>query len=47
MMFYSGIKFDSVEDLDKNFLEKVNSLSLFKKDENYKMYASFSHIFAG
>jgi len=41
------MKFDTVEDLDKNFLEKVNSLSLFKKDENYKMYCSFSHIFAG
>ncbi|MDQ7008884.1 MAG: M3 family metallopeptidase [Candidatus Gracilibacteria bacterium] len=47
MMFYSGEKFDSVEDLDKKYLEKINSLSIFKKEESYKQYASFSHIFAG
>jgi hypothetical protein len=46
MMFYSGEKFKNIEDLDKKFLEKVNELSIFKKEENYKMYCSFSHIFA-
>jgi len=47
MMFYSWEKFNSKEELDKKYLEKVNELSIFKKDENYKMYCSFSHIFAG
>jgi len=47
MMFYSWEKFDKKEDLDKKFLEKVNELSVFKKDENYKMYCSFKHIFSG
>jgi Zn-dependent oligopeptidase len=28
-------------------LKKINELSIFKKEENYKMYASFNHIFAG
>jgi len=47
MMFYSWKKFENTEDLDKQYLEKVNELSIFKKDENYKAYCSFSHIFAG
>lgn len=45
MMFYSWIDFSSVEEMDKIYLEKVNEISIFKKDENYKMYASFGHIF--
>ena len=45
MMFYSWEEFDNVEDMDKKYLEKVNEFSLFKKDENYKQYASFNHIF--
>jgi len=45
MMFFSGIEFKNTTDLHKKFLEKVNSLSIFKKDENYKMYCSFGHIF--
>jgi peptidyl-dipeptidase Dcp len=47
MMFYSWEKFENIEDLDKKYLEKINSLSIFKKEENYKQYCSFSHIFAG
>jgi Zn-dependent oligopeptidase len=47
MMFYSWKKFENIEDLDKQYLEKVNELSIFKKEENYKAYCSFSHIFAG
>jgi len=47
MMFYSWIEFENVEDLDKKYLQKVNELSIFKKSENYKQYASFSHIFSG
>ena len=46
MMFHSWEEFKNIEDLDKKFLEKVNELSIFKKEENYKMYCSFSHIFA-
>jgi peptidyl-dipeptidase Dcp len=46
MMFHSWKDFKDIEDLDKKFLEKVNELSIFKKEENYKMYCSFSHIFA-
>lgn len=47
MMFYSGKEFKNIEDLDKQYLEKVNNLSIFKKENNYKQYCSFSHIFAG
>jgi len=47
MMFYSWEKFENIEDLDKKYLEKINKLSIFKKEENYKQYCSFSHIFAG
>ena len=46
MMFHSWEDFKDVDDLDKKFLEKVNSLSIFKKEENYKMYCGFSHIFS-
>ena len=45
--FYSWKQFNSVEELDKTFLDKVNELSIFKKSDNYKMYANFSHIFWG
>ncbi len=47
MMFYSGKKFKNVKSLDKKFLKKVNKLSIFKKNKNYKMYCSFKHIFSG
>ena len=47
MMFYSWEKFSSIEELDKKFLNKVNELSIFEKEDSYKMYCSFSHIFAG
>jgi len=46
MMFHSGKTFNSVEELDESFLNKVNEFSIFQKDENYKMYASFGHIFS-
>ena len=45
MMFYSGEKFENIEDLDKKYLEKINELSIFKKNSNYKAYCSFSHTF--
>jgi len=47
MMFYSWEKFKNIEELDKKYLNKINELSIFKKEENYKQYCSFSHIFAG
>ena len=46
MMFFSGEYFESVEDLEKFFLENVNKFSIFQRDNNYKMYTSFSHIFS-
>jgi len=46
MMFYSGIEFKNTEDLDEKFLKKVNEFSVFTKEKEYKMYTSFSHIFA-
>jgi Zn-dependent oligopeptidase len=46
MMFHSGEDFKDIADLDKKFLDKVNSLSIFQKWDNYKMYCSFGHIFA-
>ncbi len=36
---------DTVEKLDKIILEIENETSLFKKDSDYKQYASFKHIF--
>ena len=45
MYFHSGVVFKNISELDKVFLEKVNELSIFKKDKNYKMYCSFTHIF--
>ncbi len=47
MYLYSSKVPDTVEELDKKVLDKVNKLSLFKRWEDYKMYASFGHIFWG
>ncbi len=47
MMFYSWESFENIWELDAKFLDKVNSLAIFKKDEKYKQYCSFSHIFDG
>lgn len=47
MKLYSEKAPNSVKELDKNALEIANSVSVFKRDENYKMYASFGHIFGG
>jgi Zn-dependent oligopeptidase len=41
MYLYSENIPNTVEELDKKVLDYVNSLSLFQKDEEYKMYASF------
>ncbi len=46
MMFHSWEEFNSIEQLDKKFLSKINEFSIFPKDKNDKMYCSFSHIFA-
>lgn len=45
MNIYSDDVPDSVDDLDNKVLEIVNKFSIFKRDENYKMYTSFGHIF--
>lgn len=45
MDLYTSDVPSNVEELDKKVLDFVNELSLFKKDENYKQYASFNHIF--
>lgn len=37
----------SIQDLDKKTLEIVNKYGINKRDENYKMYCSFGHIFGG
>lgn len=40
-------KFESIEELDDYILAQINSRSFFKRDKEYKMYTSFSHIFDG
>jgi peptidyl-dipeptidase Dcp len=37
----------SIEELDKKTLEIVNKYGISQRDENYKMYCSFGHIFGG
>lgn len=37
----------TIKELDKIFLEIVNKYSIFPRFLDYKMYCSFSHIFAG
>ncbi|MDF1682496.1 MAG: hypothetical protein P1U46_01750 [Patescibacteria group bacterium] len=45
MTLYSSELPSSIEELDKKTLSIVNENSFFKRDENYKMYSSFNHIF--
>jgi Zn-dependent oligopeptidase len=47
MDLYSNQVPESVEELDKKVLELVNKYGIWERDENYKMYASFGHIFGG
>lgn len=47
MKLYSEKAPENVEELNKNALEIANSISIFERDEKYKMYASFGHIFGG
>lgn len=45
MTLYSSELPTSVNDLDKKTLDIVNKHSIFKRDNDYKMYCSFNHIF--
>jgi len=45
MYLYTSDVPNNIEELDNKVLDYVNKLSLFEKDENYKQYASFNHIF--
>jgi hypothetical protein len=43
-IYSSGIP-ENIEELDKKTIEIVNNYSIFKREEDYKMYCSFNHIF--
>lgn len=45
MKLYSESTPETVDELDKKALEIANNIWIFQRDENYKMYASFGHIF--
>lgn len=45
MKLYSEAVPETVEGLDKKALDIANEMWIFQRDENYKMYASFGHIF--
>jgi Zn-dependent oligopeptidase len=45
MMLYSEGLPSNIDELDKKILDFVNNIWLFKRDEWYKMYCSFGHIF--
>lgn len=45
MYLYTSDIPNSVEDLDKKVLDYINGITVFPKDEKYKMYTSFNHIF--
>jgi Zn-dependent oligopeptidase len=36
---------ENIEDLDKKTLDIVNKYGINKRDEDYKMYCAFGHIF--
>ena len=38
---------ESIEELDKIILDYINDITIFPKWQDYKMHASFSHIFSG
>jgi Zn-dependent oligopeptidase len=46
MTLYSSDIPKNVKELDKKVLEIVNTHSVFKRSDEYKMYCNFSHIFA-
>ena len=37
---------NTIKDLDKKIIDIINKISIFKRWEKYKMYASFTHIFS-
>lgn len=45
MTIYSQKLPSNVDELDKTMLDIVNQNSYFKRDNDYKMYCSFNHIF--
>lgn len=45
MTIYSQKLPSNIEELDKTMLDIVNQNSYFKRDNDYKMYCSFNHIF--
>ena len=45
MILYSDEIPKNVEELDKKTLQIVNKVWIWQRPENYKMYASFWHIF--
>ena len=45
MMLYSNDIPNNVSELDTKILDFINNIWLFKRDESYKMYCSFGHIF--
>lgn len=47
MLLHSDALPETVEQLDQKTLEIINTMSLNPKSEDYKMYTSFGHIFAG
>lgn len=47
MTLYSSEIPNSIEELDKKTLEIVNQYSIFPRNDDYKMYCSFNHIFWG
>lgn len=47
MSLHQKRAYDSIEDLDNYILNLMNSISLIPKENSYKMYTSFSHIFDG
>lgn len=45
MLTYSSDIPENIERLDEEVLKIVNKYSIFKREDNYKMYCSFNHIF--
>ncbi len=45
MTLYSSELASDIDDLDKKTLDIVNTHSIFRRDNDYKMYCSFNHIF--
>lgn len=45
MYLHSKVIPNSIDKLDEDIFNFVNTYSIFKKEKDYKMYAAFSHIF--